>query len=269
MRCQYRTLHPAWTMRSMFAARARGCATVVPTNMEVPPEVAGVQPQPVQGRNGSNHPLSFGRWIVAVPATFFAEGYSVGRDAPLAEPVIVTLRHQGAARQARDEVPFRAGLAGSDSAKRVLDRRLRARSSATSITSGSNWEEFRRDRGDAAGLSDPRLPVHGTAARPDGPACRLHHVARFRHRAYQWRKLGCALDQPRRKRARISRAQPIRLRAAAELARSSPRWKLFGDGRVWMQPGLAPQEEDAQAVVMTALLYYAEMLTLQDDRAQS
>jgi hypothetical protein len=41
--------------------------------------------------------------------------------------------------------------------------------------------------------------------------------------------------------------------------------ETFGDGRVWMQPGLSSQEEDAQAVVMTALLYYAEMLTLQED----
>jgi hypothetical protein len=239
-----------------------GCATVVPTHMQVPPELAGVQPQPVQGRNGSNHPVSFGRWIVSVPATFFAEGTSIGRDAPLAEPVIVTFDTKVRLDKLVTKFQF------------VLDSRAASGNTSWSADCVAeqrdinhlqgNWEES-----DETELTQPGYPI--LDCRFTGPQLGrmgLHADFTTLRDSGTVRIPGADWDVRSINHGENERAYLALNRFGYELLQDGQvvaAVETFGDGRVWMQPGLSPQEEDAQAVVMTALLYYAEMLTMQED----
>jgi hypothetical protein len=202
-----------------------GC-TGAPTHMRLSPEVASIVPQLVQGHTGGSHSLSFGRWSVTTPARFTTDEVSIGGDAP------------------------GAGRARVDERVSVGKRVSRFQFALDSQPPGSAWS--------ASCESEQRFAAHVVESRKATDETEVTQPG--------FPNLRCEISGPQG----TTGTGVLSLRADYTTQRDSGTAKL---GRQeWQVRSVNYSEkqslkiplEDAQAVVAIALLYYAEMLVMQD-----
>lgn len=230
-------------------------------HMRFSPDLADIPPQPVEGRTGFSRNLKFGRWTVTTPARFTTDEISMGRDSSDAGGAKVGARVSVGKRVTRFQFALDSQLSGSRwsadcaSEQRFADRVVESGKFAdeTEVTQPGYPNLLCEIHGPQQAASTGTLSLSSDfTTQRDSGAARLGGV--------EWQVRSVNHSEKQSLKIPLMRfgyelLQRDRVVAAVE---------TFGVGRVWMQPGLSALEEDAQATVAVALLYYAQMLALLD-----
>jgi hypothetical protein len=241
----------------VFAAVvAVGCASA-PVSLKLAPELEGVVPKPVSGRSGNavRDALTFDRWSAASTMHPDQDRFAAHGD------VLPT--------GANDQLVV-------DSKGTAFEFELRSNGAPASITRAKCIERDRSATHTAYGerATDettvtlpgyPRLDCEFAGARPGRLTVRPAFVtqrdsgsAQFGEQLWEIRSVNNVESQ----RTQIPLARfGYEVRIGGRVVAAV---ETFGAGRVWMDPKLPPQDADEVSVALTALLYYASLLDLDD-----
>ncbi|HEV7609539.1 MAG TPA: hypothetical protein VGO61_19540 [Steroidobacteraceae bacterium] len=233
---------------ALAAVAAVGCSTA-PVSLKLAPELASVVAKPVSGRSGNEvrGALAFDRWSAAVTMQSHED-----RLASANEELSVD------ARGTAFEFDLHSnGAPPSASRGQCI---ARGRSGTYTTYHGRTTDEtsvtvpgYPRVDCEFAGAQAGRLTV-----RPTFVTQRDLGSAQFGEQLWEIRSVN-NLDSQRTEfpLARFG----YEIRAGGRVVAAVETW---GAGRVWMDPGLGPQDEEELSVVMTALLYYGSLLEVDD-----
>jgi hypothetical protein len=226
--------------------------------LKLAPELGGVVPKPVSGQRNGNEvrgALAFGRWSAtptmhldderpSAHANILATSANeeVGLDA-MHTAFEFDLRSNGAPPSASGAQCIVRGRSGTHTAYhgRTTDE--------TSIT----LPGYPRIDCAFTGAQAGRLTV-----RPAFATQRDFGSAQFGEQLWEIRSVNNVEAQ--RMNFPLARFG-YEIRAGGQVVAAVETW---GAGRVWMDPGLTPHEEEQLSVAMTALLYYGSLLDLDD-----
>jgi hypothetical protein len=246
-----RSASTTFTTAAAVAALAllAGCAAP----MRLAPELASANGIAVQDRNHWNRPMTFGQWQVAAPPTFSTRGWKIGLGGgPLPKNAELSLAGERASADFDVSSPASASTHGNCLAQGKFGRMI---SYGARIT----------DETQVTLPGFPRLDCEFSGSltgvmtlKAEFPSMRDNGVAEFGARRWQVRSVNNLQGQ--------SGSFPL-ARFGYELLRETrvvAAVEIQGNGRVWMTPGLSPDEQNELSTLMTALLYYGELLALQD-----
>ena len=242
---------------TITAVTGGGCSTA-PGSLKLAPELRGVVPKPVSGQRNGNEvrgALAFGRWSATPTMHLDDERRSAHAD------ILAT--------SANEEVGF-------DAMHTAFEFDLRSNGAPPSATgaqcivrgrSGTHTAYHGRttDETSITLPGYPRIDCAFTGAqagrltvRPAFATQRDSGSAQFGEQLWEIRSVN-NLDAQRTNfpLARFG----YEFRAGGQAVAAVETW---GAGRVWMDPGLTPQEEEQLSVAMAALLYYGSLLELDD-----
>ena len=231
-------------------AALAGCAAA-PPQMKLAPELAGIEPWPVEGYRGAGQKMEFGRWQVTAPAGFVTQSRSIGGGDPVALPAGPEVKVASNTRLIEDLTAFQFTLASQADSNRSSS----ADCHAVFRLANRTVENSRgSDETEVTQPGFPHLDCDLAGAEPGKLSLRAHYSTRdagtadfsghhWQIRTSPWARIGYEF------------LRDGKVVAAVE---------TFGDGRVWMHPTLSPAEEDQLALVATALLYFDSLLELRD-----
>ena len=246
----------AFTSIVLLAALA-GCVTA--PHIRLAPELAGVEPWPVQGNHGSGQIMEFGRWQVTSPATFVTQGRSIGGGDPLTLPDGTDVKIETSTRLIEDLTTFKFTLASQADSRRTTAADCHAAFRLVNRT------VVRANSSDETELTQPGYPHFDcdfAGAEPGKLTVRPHYTQRdagtFEFSGQTWRlRTVAALEKGIVPGARFGYEFLREGRVVGAV-------QTFGDGSTWMHPDLSPAEEDQLALIATALLYFDSLLELRD-----
>lgn len=236
----------------LAALCASGCA-VTSVQMRLAPELAGVDPVPVQGRQAYSwsSALEFGPWQVATASAPDSHFRSTGVASSNKE-----------VSEDRSRLAFELELSSQSSA------RISTRVDCQAFGRFAKLTRFDSRLTDETEITMPGFPridcefsgaVAGTLElRPVSVTQRDQGTAEFAMSGWQIRSVNQTATQ--RGNLPLARFGYEGLRDGRVVAAV----ETTGTGRVWTLPGLTPQQQGEWAAVASALLYYATLLEMQD-----
>ncbi|HEV7606637.1 MAG TPA: hypothetical protein VGO61_04835 [Steroidobacteraceae bacterium] len=240
----------------LAAIAATGCSTA-PVSMKLAPELAGIVPKPVSGRSGNavRDALAFDRWSAVVTMHVHDDRLAAHGDA------LVTSANEELSVDIKGtafEFDLRAnGAPPSSTAAQCI---ARGRFGAHNAYRGRTTEEtsvtlpgYPRIDCEFAGAHSGRLTL-----RPTFVTQRDFGSAQFGEQLWEIRSVN-NLDSQRTGFPLLRFGYEFR--AGGRVVAAVETW---GAGRVWIDAGLRPQDEEQLSVVMTALLYYGSLLEVDE-----
>ena len=241
-------------MKPAFAAVAAltlsalcGCST----QMRLAPELTAAQEITVVDRQHWSRPMTFGRWNVAAPATFTTRGWKIGLGGgPLPRNAELSVAGERASVQFDLGSPASAPTHGNCLAQGKFSTYTTYGTRTTNETSVT-----------LPGF--PRLDCEFSGAytgvmslRTDFATQRDSGVADFGARRWEVRSVNNLQAQKGSfPLARFGYEFLLDDRVVAAV-------ETQGNGRIWMLPGLTPDQENELSALMTAMLYFGTLLDL-------
>jgi hypothetical protein len=240
----------------VLAIAAAGCSTT-PVSLRLAPELAGVEPKPVMGRSGNaiRDAVAFDRWSAAVTMHPY-DGHPAAHGDVLAtssnEEVGVDVQGTGFEFDLRSN-----GVAPSTTRGQCVARGRFATHTAhhgrTTDETSVTLPGYPRLDCVFSGAQSGRLAV-----RPIFVTQRDIGSAQFAEHLWEVRSVNNLASQ----RTEFPLARfGYEFRVGGRVVAAVETW---GAGRVWTDPTLRPQDQEELSVAMTALLYYASLLDLDE-----